>query len=184
MKWLAVAGAVLLLGLFLLWREVRTPSPSPAAAAPAPLPARPAPPPPSLPSPAPSPSGEYRPAGTLAPEDEPGAIAKYSDEFWERVDEVYARRLLEYAAPCYSGGLHRKAKLKIAYHLDITDGSVAVKNARILESTLNDPKLEQCMLRSVSKAAFKDPRMPDWSSSPSEEETLVIRIELLKRFSP
>ncbi len=190
MKWIVAVGGVVLIALaLLLWREVR----SGDAAAPPPVPAADttarrsdhAPPTlaPQLEDKATKPG--VRPAGTLAPEDDSGPIKKYSDEFWERVDEVYSRRLLGHAAPCYtSGDKHRKAKLKLGFRFDITEGSVAVRDVRIIESTLDDPKLERCMMQAVSRAVFKDPNMPDWQSSPDEEETLLIRIETLKRFGP
>ena len=61
---------------------------------------------------------------------------------------------------------------------------MAVQNARIIESTLDDPTLERCMLAKVSRAAFKDPNMPDWATRGNDEEELVIRVASLKRFGP
>jgi hypothetical protein len=40
------------------------------------------------------------------------------------------------------------------------------------------------MLNKVSKATFKDPRMPDWSTRGNDEEELLIRVQSLKRFGP
>jgi hypothetical protein len=190
-KWLVVAGGVLLVALLLLWREVR----SGDAAAPRPAAADamrsggerpvldPAPAPALVEDDEPTPPG-VRPAGTLAPEDDTGPIKKYSEAFWERVDETYSRRLLGFAAPCYGGGKHRKQKLKLGFRFDIFEGTVVVRDVRVIESTLGDSRMEACMLEAVQKAAFKDPNMPDWQSSPDEEETLLIRIETLKRFGP
>ena len=186
MKWIAVAGAVLVAALLLLWREVRS-GESPAPVVPAPKVSAPAgerapglPPRPEEQTP----SANLRRAGTLAPEDDVGAIVKDSDEFYERIDETYSRRLLGFAAECYEGGKERKQKLKIGFRFQIVDGSVAVQNARIIESDLNDPKLEQCMLNKVARATFKDPRMPDWSTRGNDEEELLVRVKSLKRFGP
>lgn len=198
MKWLAVASAVIAAALLLLWYEVRNPGTPKASAstqiAPAPVPARPPGPitNPRLDAPmdavdldddAPLPPG-VRPAGTMAPEDDPGPIRKFSEPFWERVDEVYSRKLLGYAADCYEGGKERKQKVKLAFRFDITGGKVSVRDVRMVESTMNDPKLEACMVKAVADATWTDKNMPDWSSSPDEEETLLVRIDTLKRFGP
>lgn len=190
MKWIAAVGGVVLVALLLLWREVRNGDaapPAPVAASGAVTRGGGGGERPTLDPPVEDKATKrgVRPAGTLAPEDDSGPIKKYSEEFWERIDEVYSRRLLGYAAPCYTtGDKHRKAKLKLGFRFDITEGSVAVRDVRIIESTLDDAKLERCMMQAVARAVFKDPNMPDWQSSPDEEETLLIRIETLKRFGP
>jgi hypothetical protein len=196
MKWLAVAAAVIAAALLLLWYEVRSggngaqASTDAIAAAAAPVHTPVAQP--RLDKPmnvieldddAPLPPG-VRPAGTLAPEDDPGPIRKFSEPFWERIDEVYSRKLLGYAADCYEGGKERKQKLKLSFKFDIAGGNVTVRDVKIVESTLGDPKLEQCMLEAVAGATWHDKNMPDWSSSPEDEEMLLVRISTLKRFGP
>src|SRR5262245_2963919 len=159
MKWLGVAAAVIAAALLLLWYEVRS-SGTPKAqastdATPAAAPAPVANKSPRLDAPmevqtldddAPLPEG-VRPAGTMAPEDDPGPIRKFSEPFWERVDEVYSRKLLGYAADCYEGGKDRKQKLKVSFKFNITGGTVTVHDVKLVESTLNDPKLEACMVK-------------------------------------
>ncbi|HUQ06303.1 MAG TPA: hypothetical protein VM261_27550 [Kofleriaceae bacterium] len=197
MKWLAVAAAVVAAALLLLWYEVRNPGTPRASASTQVAPAAPAKPAgpiknPRLDAPmdvveldddAPLPPG-VRPAGTMAPEDDPGPIRKFSEPFWERVDEVYSRKLLGFAADCYEGGKDRKQKVKLAFRFNISGGNVTVRDVRMVESTMNDPKLEACMLKAVSNATWLDKNMPDWSSLPEEEETLLVRISTLKRFGP
>lgn len=196
MKWVALAATIVAAALLLLWREARSPGATPAAAAPS------APQLPAAPVARPSPNlgGEpvtvagqlgdaplapgVRPAGVLAPEDDPGPIKKFSETFWERVDETYSRRLLGYAADCYDGGKDRKQKVKVAFRFQIAGGKVTVKDVRQVESTMNDPALEACMVKAIANATWDDKNMPDWSSSPDEEETLVVRISTLKRFGP
>lgn len=197
MKWLAVAVAVVAAALLLLWYEVRS-SGTPAASASTDAPPAAAPAPKaerksanldapmeatSLDDDAPLPPG-VRPAGTMAPEDDPGPIRKYSEMFWERVDEVYSRKLLGYAADCYEGGKDRKQKLKVAFKFDIKGGQVTVRDVRMVESTMNDPELEACMVKAIAGATWTDKNMPDWSSEPADEETLLVRISTLKRFGP
>ena len=194
MKWLAVAAALIAAALIVLWYEARSSGPPAAATAPAPV-AKAAPAPRAyLGAPIEETPGRImddrplpphvRPAGVMAPEDDAEPIRKYSDEFWERVDETYSRRLLGFAADCYQGGKERKQKLKLAFRFDIAGGKVSVKDVRMVESTLNDPALEACMTRAVAGATFEDKNMPDWASRPDEEETLLVRIETLKRFMP
>jgi hypothetical protein len=193
-KWLAIAGVLAAVAALLLWREVRSPGAKPAAADPAPVAAK-APPPrsPNLPEPIirtgridddrPLPPN-VRPAGVMAPEDDAEPIKKFSEQFWERVDETYSRRLLGFAADCYQGGKERKQKLKLAYRYHIVGGKVTIADVRPVESTLNDPTLEACFAKAIANATWDDKNMPDWSSSPDEEETIVVRIETLKRFGP
>ncbi|MBZ0232693.1 MAG: hypothetical protein K8M05_10220 [Deltaproteobacteria bacterium] len=194
MKWLALTAAVVAVALLLLWREVRSSGASPAVAvaptaAPAVpiarasadvVPARIAEP---VDDDEPLPP-HVLPAGVMAPEYDPGPIKKFSEPFWERVDETYSRRLLGFAADCYKGGKERKQKLKVAFRFNITGGKVSVTDVRPVESTLDDPALEACMLKAIAKATWDDKNMPDWTSSPDEEETIVVRISTLKRFGP
>ncbi len=193
MKWLALAAAVVAAALFLLWREVRSSGASPAVVAPAAAPAVPAPrasndivaaktlTPIEDDEPLPA---HVLPAGVMSEDDDPGPIKKFSEPFWERVDEVYSRKLLGFAADCYQGGKERKQKLKVAFRFNISGGKVSVTDVRPVESTLNDPKLEACMVKAIAAATWDDKNMPDWSSSADEEETLVVRISTLKRFGP
>ncbi len=193
MKWLAVAAALVVAALVVLWYEVRSPTaPAAAAAAPATAPAPP-PRPANLGAAAPAAGrladdapldDDVLPAGVMAPEDDAAPIVKFSDAFWERIDETYARRLLGYAADCYQGGKDRKQKLKLGFRFQIVGGQVSVRDVRVLESTLGDAALEACMTRAVAGATFVDRNMPDWSSTAEDEETLVVRISPLKRFGP
>jgi hypothetical protein len=196
MKWLALATALVAAALFLLWREVRSPGSTAAVAdvqvaAPAAPVMRASP---NLGEPEPEHlarilddralAPDVRPAGVMAPEDYAEPVKKYSEQFWERVDETYARKLLGHAAECYAGGKDRKQKLKVAYRYRIAGGTVTIGDVRMVESTLGDPALEACMLKEIAAATWDDQHMPDWSSSAEEEETLVVRISTLKRFGP
>ncbi len=185
MKWLAVALVLLGAALMALLYEVRSPGPT-AASASAAIDARPVTlaPTGSRAIAAPVAATEEAPSPPPPEEDESGEppIAKLSEEFWSRIDEVYSRRLVGQAADCYQGGKDRKQKLKLAFRFEIAGGQITVSGARIVDSTLNDPALEKCMLAAVATARFSDPRMPDWSSPADEEETVLIRISGLKRF--
>ena len=187
MKWLALGGVGMLVGLLLLWRGVRSEPATPtvpevvaakgsgsaAVAAPRPTP--------NLPTPV----EDDGPIGYVE-EDEPDPDAPFvanSDEFYAHLDEVYGRRLRGYAAPCYQGGHDRKGKVRLLFTWKISGGAVSVANVRVDETTLGDAKLEACMVKAVAAAHWTDPRMPDWATHPGEEERLLIRIENLKRFA-
>lgn len=185
MKWLGLAAVAALVGLLVLWRLAGSSSSEPAPPPTVVKGADPVGRPPAAvkqATPIATADDDDRPQIEAPAEDAP--IRKYSDEFWERVDEVYSRRLLGFAADCYRGGKDRKQKLKVSYFLDINAGHVTVRDVKIVDSTMGDAALEQCMVKAVGKAAWDDPRMPDWKSDPSESEHLLIRIETLKRFAP
>jgi hypothetical protein len=109
-------------------------------------------------------------------------IRKFSDKFWEHIDEGYRRHLIGMSAHCYKGGLHRKKKMKVSYKYTIKDGWVSLRDVRMLESNLGDAALEKCIVETLTTAKFQDARMPDWESADNDEETLVIRVMLFKRF--
>jgi hypothetical protein len=54
----------------------------------------------------------------------------------------------------------------------------------MLESNLGDAALEKCIVETLTNARFQDARMPDWESADNDEETLVVRVMLFKRFMP
>jgi hypothetical protein len=107
-----------------------------------------------------------------------------SDPFWDRVDDYPRQRLLGFIADCYTGGEARKAKLKLAYQLTIRDHTVRLENIRVVETTLVNKTVEQCMIKTLQDVAFEDQQMPDWVSPDDDPETILIRVENLKRFVP
>ncbi|MBK9029930.1 MAG: hypothetical protein IPL61_01075 [Myxococcales bacterium] len=185
MKWLALGGVVVLIGLLLVWRSLAD---GDAAATPA---ARPAPTPvPAVAArPAPHPDApaddDHGPTPAIEVPEDPDPDAKIpldSDDFYETIDRSYGYRLRGLAAGCEHAGKHRKAKVRILFRYHIAGGKVSVTDARIDESTLGDPKAEACMLKAVATAAWDDPRMPDWSTRVGEDERLLVRIEGLATF--
>jgi hypothetical protein len=126
------------------------------------------------------------PADAAAPVADAGPrvfVAK-SEEFWDRVDEYPRHRMLSYVADCYQGGKHRKAKLKLTYELVVQNHQVTFRNIQIVDTTLGDEALEQCMVRALEKAQFEDVEMPDYRTPTNDPEQILIRIENLKRFYP
>jgi hypothetical protein len=121
------------------------------------------------------------PAGTVGLS-EAGVVAAgrkidpQTDEFFERFDDLVPAMLTRNAAPCYAGGLGRKAmnqKLKLAFKTHIHDGEVSVTDVRVVESTLGDAALEACFVARVAASRWHDDELPEWG----QDDELVIRPE-------
>lgn len=187
MKWVAAAAAVVVVALgILLWQASREEpvshadsSPVPPApittAATAPAPHPPAP----MKNPITAPSGDDG-----SDEGPPPVYVANSPEMWDHVDETYKRRWDAFVVDCYRGGADRSAKLKINYTLAVQNHVVSLHNIQLVESTLNNADLQDCMMRSLADAHFPDNQMPDYESPADHPEEMVIRIENLKRFLP
>jgi len=188
MKWVAAAAAVVVVALaVLLWQATRDetvshadsspPSPAPAPVATAPT----APPRPLAPMKNPVTAPATDDAEAEAP---PPVYVANSPEMWDHVDETYKRRWDAFVVDCYKGGADRSAKLKINYTLAVQNHVVSLHNIQLVESTLNNADLQDCMMRSLADAHFSDNQMPDYESPADHPEEMVIRMENLKRFLP
>ena len=171
-KKLAAGAIVVLVGLALIYWQMRDPHTA-VAQAPA-LPARVAP-------------TAQAVAAVAAAHEAPradGKIDPASDAFTYHYDEVIDQAMTAQAAKCYSGGLHRvhrNQKLKLSYTTTIKNGVVSVGDVKIVESTINDKALESCFAREAAKATWRDDALPDYVS---KNETLVIRPERgMKKFT-
>ena len=105
-------------------------------------------------------------------------------EFFERVDLYPRQRLPEFVADCYQGGEDRHAKLKLKYRLVIEKHVVSLRDIKVDTTTFKNPELTACMIKALEAAHFEDIEMPDFISPENEPETLLIRIQALKRFYP
>ncbi|MGE0550977.1 MAG: hypothetical protein AB7O24_00415 [Kofleriaceae bacterium] len=175
-KWLAIAAAVLLVLLVVLWRELdlgestaapmgAAVTPAPASITPTPLPAAPA-------AAAPL-AAESAPVPAAAP---PEKISVESDTFFYKFQEMVPVRLSREAATCYEGvakRLHRNQKIVLGYKVSINDGTVTMKDVFIKDNTLNNPALETCFIQQVQRSSWHDDSLPDWEA----EDELVIRPE-------
>lgn len=106
----------------------------------------------------------------------PDKLDPSSDAFFYKFDEQVPPKLTLAAAKCYEGGLHRvhrNAKVKLGYTIQITDGVLSVANVHVVESTVNDKPLEDCFAREVAKVTWTDDELPDWK----QDDELVIRPE-------
>ena len=192
MKWIAVAGVLVVIVLAVLLRAVTDGDAAPSTAPGAPAGAKPTTG--TGPAPAMAPQGATLP--TAGDRDPPIAIVEYdaapqvgpfrarSEPFWERADSYQKNDLLRSVNDCYKGGQDAKAKLKVTYKLAIRNGEVRLDDLKVEESTLTDPALQECMLKTLRETVIKDAHMPDFQSPDTERERMLIRIETLKRFRP
>lgn len=179
-KWLAAATVLVLALVALLWVQIHEPA---AAIAPAP--------PAQAEVAAVVPSGSPKNARELAVlaerarelQAKGGKIDPASDAFTYRFDEQVTPKLTMQAAKCYTGGLdrvHRNQKVKLGYKIGIKDGVVYVRDVRVLESTIDNPKLVECFAREVASVTWTDEQLPDWE----QDDELVIRPERgMKKFT-
>ncbi|MGE0871697.1 MAG: hypothetical protein AB7P03_24270 [Kofleriaceae bacterium] len=177
-KWLAIAAAVLLVLLIVLWRQLDLgesaaapvvavePAPTPTVASTTAVPAATA-------AAAPSVSAA---ADTPQPAVATQKIAVESDDFFYKFQEMVPVRLSRQAATCYEGiaqRLHRNQKIVLGFKVSIKDGNVTMKDVTIKNNTLNNPGLENCFIQQVQRATWHDDALPDWEA----EDELVIRPE-------
>ncbi len=75
----------------------------------------------------------------------------------EAIRQVIRQNIKSFEA-CYNDSLRRNkdAYGKIEIEWDIIEKG-AVKNAKTVSSTLNDPKLDDCMVKVVAKLTFPEP---------------------------
>ena len=171
-KLLAIAGALLLVGLLLLWRSVgdsaATPTPAPAPTAVEVVPKNDvvvaAPTKPVV-------------ADVVAEEDtaKPTKLDPMSDEFFYRFTERVPKILTAQAVECYNhrtGSLPRKSKLVLLFDVRVRNGTATIQNVRIKppdaddpdqkNNTLNDAALESCFIQKIARATWTDDELPDY----------------------
>jgi hypothetical protein len=175
MKKLAVAAALFLILLIVLWRSMK--DDEQPSAAPAPKPERVANAEPVIKKSKPvveAPVDPKMDQGDAPTERKPGEkIDHMSDEFFYKFTEKVPKVLTANAATCYEtlqGSLHRNAKLVLAFNVKIRDGAVTVHDVKIKDpddpkqktNSLNNPALESCFIKEVARSGWKDPELPDY----------------------
>jgi hypothetical protein len=176
-KWLAAATVIVLALLALLWIQIREPAAAVAPAAKADVA--------QASAPAMSTANDLAVAAAKvrAAQAQGGKINPASDAFIYKFDEMVPPMLTMSAAKCYTGGInrvHRNQKTKLGYKLAIKDGVVSVSDVKIVETTINDQKLNDCFVREVAKVSWRDDELPDWA----QDDELVIRPERgMKKFT-
>jgi hypothetical protein len=117
-------------------------------------------------------------AAKIQEEAQPKKLRENGEEYIERIDEVYPRRLYGFAAQCYEGGIERDYKMKFAYKLRGENGVVRVTEVKLLESNFEDEKIEHCMRDAIANATWRDDEIPDFT----DEDELLIRVRGIKKY--
>lgn len=104
-----------------------------------------------------------------------------SQAFISRVDDEIPRKLYAMALSCGTGvGTHRDQKVKLGVELVAKDGEVSVREAKVLEATITDASLVECMRLAVRAARWRDDEMPDWA----DEDEIVVRLRGINKYTP
>jgi hypothetical protein len=168
-KWLAGAGLVLVALVALLWYQIKSPAAAPSDgehAAPVQAAA----------AQVAAPTQVKAPVVAPHPAVQPGKIDPATDAFFYKFDDLVVPNATRAAAPCYTGGLervHRNAKLKLAYKVKIKNGEVTYSDVKIVDNTINNPKMEACMMKAIAGVHWHDDELPDWE----QDDSVVIRPE-------
>ena len=116
--------------------------------------------------------------------DAPKKIRTDSDAFFFEFDDVQPKRLMKQAAKCYTAQNRvsdRNAKMKLTFKDHIVNGEVTITDVKMVESTLNNKALEQCMIEKVSAYHWHNDVLPDWV----QDDMLLVRPEMgMRKFSP
>jgi len=187
-KWLAAIGAVILVVLVLLWRELDSSSADPVKPA---VPSQVA----SVPSPSPS---EVQPAevkleakpvaAAVEPPKDPSKekMDPQSDEFFHKHDELVVPNLMRRAVSCWEnlpaakrGEFHRNQSMTATFKQKIRDGVVSISDIQVTGSTLRDTALEACFIQQLRNATWANARLPDWD----QDDEITIGVRTLKKYT-
>ena len=78
-----------------------------------------------------------------------------------RMDDQIPTHLYAEASRCYKGGLQRDQRIDLTYKIRVDNGKIALSDVQVVESTLNDPALESCVVSTVANATWRDDELPD-----------------------
>lgn len=103
-----------------------------------------------------------------------------SEDFFERVDVAIPRQLYARAAECDTGDAGRNEKVKLQVRVRAENKEISVLEANILESTIVNKSLENCIRDAVKNARWDDEEMPNWE----DEDEILIRVRGMKKHIP
>jgi hypothetical protein len=183
-KWLAALGAIILVVLFLLWRELDS-----SSAAPAP-PVKPAEPVASAPAPAAAVAAVAAPAAAVAAPEKPAPSTEkmdpQSDEFFREHDEVVTKKLMMQAVKCWESlpdakraTFHRNQNMVAKFKQRIRDGVVTIYDLEVESSSINDTALQACFLQQLRGTTWSNPRLPDWD----QDDQIKLGPRTLKKYT-
>ena len=122
--------------------------------------------------------GTRSPGRPTAEKEDTNLLNIRSREFNRLLDQGIPSGFREAAAECDYGGLDPDLFVELSMELRIMDGEVSAANVSVLESDLNNAELEQCMVRAVEQARFRNERWPNWQ----QPMKLLIRLTMLSKY--
>jgi len=183
-KWLAALGAIVLVVLVLLWRELDSSSAAPAPPAKPEAPVQVA----KAPEPKPEvkqPEAPAQPAAE-APDPSKEKMDPQSDEFFREHDEVVVPTMMRSAVKCWENlpaakrqSFHRNQSLVAKFKQKIRNGVVTIEGLEIERSTISDPALEACFVQQLRSTTWSNPRLPDWD----QEDQIKLGPRTLKKYT-
>jgi hypothetical protein len=199
-KWLAIGALVLVVLLFVMWKQLpdseamptKTSEPEQVAIAPSGGTSTVAVKKPVAPS-------KDEPAtdkGDEPAKTETRPLDPASDLFYKHFLDVIPKRLWREASVCYEGKLgsrKRDAKIKLAFNVVAKGGKVTIQDVRIANdedtgkpvNTINDPAIESCFFQKVARYSWDgNADMPEGYTLPDYiyPDELVIRPERSKKY--
>lgn len=109
---------------------------------------------------------------------EPAKLEPTSPAFITRVDDVIPARLYREAAHrCYDARQPPDQKVRLAIRLRIEGGELYVHEATVLDGTVQDPGITECIRSAVAGATWREDDMPDWEG----EDELLVRLGGMKK---
>lgn len=103
----------------------------------------------------------------------------------ENVEEklLYKKRRLRFrlgdaAASCYDGPEVKGARIALAYTMVLKDGNLTVENVRVLEDTVRDASVSECIIGAVKAMRTTAPELPDLRE---DQETTIELNDLVRR---
>jgi hypothetical protein len=183
-KWLAALGAIVLVLIVLLWRELDSSDAAPEV--------KPAKPEPAQVAQAPEAKPAARPAEGAAKPAEPAAQADrskekmdpQSDEFFYYHDELVPQKLMREAVKCWENvpparraEFHRNQDMTVTFKQKIRNGVVTIHDLVVTQSKLKDAALEACFVQHLRATTWTNPRLPDWD----QEDELSLGPRTLKK---
>ena len=187
-KWLAALGAILLIVLILLWRQLDSSSATAAPTAERPKPGVPT----AVAGTDPKPAAKPEQAAVPAAPDQP-VVDKdkekwdpQSDEFFHKHDEIVIPQLMRQAVKCWENlpvakraEFHRNQSMTAKFKQKIRNGVVTISDVEVERSSISDPALEACFLQQIRGATWTNAKLPDWD----QDDQIKLGPRTLKKYT-
>lgn len=189
-KWLAVLGAILLIVLILLWRQLDSSS---ATAAPTVTPPKQGTPTSIAGASDPKPAAKPEQAAAAPATPDQPVVDKdkekwdpQSDEFFHKHDEIVVPQLMRQAVKCWENlptakraEFHRNQSMTAKFKQKIRNGVVTIHDVEVERSSISDPALEACFLQQIRGATWTNAKLPDWD----QDDQIKLGPRTLKKYT-